>query len=147
MTNSSEDTTEGFPSRERLRFEAIDFQCFQDGRCVADVELEWSDGTRYQGKAEGTDTLQGGLRAGALATLRAVEAAAQGRVNLEFVGVKAVRAFDAWVTIVAVRGRNDASSYLLLGSFADLEDPTPHSAALALLDATNRIMEKYLRGT
>lgn len=108
--------------------------------------LERKDGTRHEGNAEGTNTLQGGLRAGALATLRASEAAAAGRVKLEFVGVKAVRAFDAWVTIVAVRARAGDRTYQLLGSMADIEDPTPRSAALALLDGTNRVMEMYLDG-
>lgn len=132
------------PGRNRLRFEAIDFECFPDGRCTATVELEWKEGERFDGRAEGTHTMQGGLRAGALATLRAAESAAEGRLKLEFVGVKAVRAFDAWVTIAAVRARSQDTAYHLLGSYADLEDPTPRSAALALLDATNRVLEKYL---
>ncbi len=131
--------------RNRLRFEAIDFECFPDGRCTASVELEGKGGEHFQGRAEGTHTLQGGLRAGALAALRATESAAEGRLKLEFVGVKAVRAFDAWVTIAAVRARSEAKAYNLLGSYADLEDPTPRSAALALLDATNRVMERYLK--
>ena len=130
--------------RDRLRFDSIDFECFPNGRCHAEVVLEWKDGSRYEGHAEGTNTLQGGLRAGALATLRASEAAASGKVTLEFVGVKAVRAFDAWVTIVAVRARAGDRTYQLLGSMADVEDPTPRSAALALLDGTNRVMEMYL---
>jgi len=132
------------PGRERLRFDAIDFECFPDGRCTATVELEWRDGTRFVGTAEGTDTLQGGLRAGALATLRSAQQAAEDVVKLQFVGVKAVRAFDAWVTVVAVRAKSEEQTYHLLGAFADAEDPTPRSAALALLDATNRVMEKYL---
>ena len=131
-------------SRERLRFEAIDFECFPDGRCRAAVELEWQEGTRYDGSAEGTHTLQGGLRAGALAALRAAEASTEGGIRLEFVGVKAVRAFDAWVTIVAVRTRTDERADLLLGSYADLEAPTPRSAALALLDGINRVIGRYL---
>jgi hypothetical protein len=131
--------------RNRLRFEAIDFECFPNGRCTAVVELEWKDRARFEGRAEGTHNMQGGLRAGALATLRAAESAAEGRLKLEFVGVKAVRAFDAWVTIAAVRARSEEKTYHLLGSYADLADPTPRSAALALLDATNRVMERYLQ--
>lgn len=145
MSETHDSQAHAPPGRNRLRFEAIDFECFPNGRCTAAVELEWQGGARFQGRAEGTHTMQGGLRAGALATLRAAEIAADGRLKLEFVGVKAVRAFDAWVTIAAVRARSENTSYHLLGSYADLDDPTPRSAALALLDATNRVLERYLQ--
>jgi hypothetical protein len=146
VASSDQHENPGSGQRLRLRFEALDFECFPDGRCKAVAELEWRDGSRFSGTAEGTNTLQGGLRAGALAALRAADQAAGEGLRLQFIGVKAVRAFDAWVTIVAVRAKRDEKSYHLLGSFADLGDPTPRSAALALLDATNRVLERHLAG-
>ncbi|MEX0979854.1 MAG: hypothetical protein WDZ89_02100 [Gemmatimonadota bacterium] len=114
------------------------------------MTLKWSDGAQYSGEAEGTETQQGRLRLGALACLRAAEAATGGGLVLELRGVKSVRAFDASVVIVSVRGRSADERYELLGSAtspdieAEAARGSVRGAALAILDATNRVLGKFV---
>lgn len=129
--------------RERLRFDDFNYEVFANGQCLATLSLELQ-GDRYQGASEGTHTLEGRLRVGALAAVQAAEAATANRIELELLGVKAVRAFDQWIVIVSIRGRSGDHSYRLLGSFATDEADAARGAAMAVLDATNRILEKYL---
>ena len=129
--------------RERLRFQNFAYEPYMNGRCAAEVTLEL-DGRVFEGKSEGTQTLEGQLRCGALAAVEAAEGATDSQISLELLGVKAVRAFDQWIVIVSVRGRTDAQSYRLIGSFATDERDASRGAALAVLDATNRILERYL---
>jgi hypothetical protein len=130
--------------RERLAFQDFQFKAFANGRCSTAVTLGWRDGVTYDGNADGTQTLEGKLRCGALASLAAAENATQGQVNLDLLGVKALRAFDQWIVIVLIRGRGEEDTYRLLGSYATAEDEAAKGAALAVLDATNRILEKYM---
>lgn len=129
--------------RSRLRFDEFTAESFPDGRVRVGVALEW-EGTLYTGEAPGTETLEGETRAAALATLQASQQATRGTLSLELMGVKAIRAFDAWVVIVSVRGRSPDQEYSLIGSAACPEGQTTRGAALAVLDAINRILEKYV---
>jgi hypothetical protein len=129
--------------RERLRFQYFAYKPFVNGRCSTEVKLEF-DGREFDGSAEGTQTLEGQLRCGALAAVEAAEEATDRHISLELLGVKAVRAFDQWIVIVSVRGRTDEQAYRLIGSFATAERDAARGAALAVLDATNRILERYL---
>jgi hypothetical protein len=136
--------------QRRVRFESCEVETFPDSRCRCRVTLKWSDGAQYSGEAEGTETQQGRLRLGALACLRAAEAATGGRLVLELRGVKSVRAFDASVVIVSVRGRSADERYELLGSAtspdieAEAARGSVRGAALAILDATNRVLGKFV---
>jgi len=130
--------------RSRLRFEDLGSRSFPDGRVRIRVDLEWR-GTLYSGESRGTDTLEGQTRASALATLQSAQQATRGTLSLELMGVKAIRAFDAWVVIVSVRGRSADDEYSLIGCSACREDTTNRGACLAVLDALNRILEKYVR--
>ena len=130
-------------ARDRLRFDEFQYETFANGHCQAGVSLELQ-GEVFRGSSEGTHTLEGRLRCGALAAVQAAEGATAGQVKLDLLGVKAVRAFDQWIVIVSVRGRSGDRSYRLLGSFATDEADAARGAALAVLDATNRILEKYL---
>ena len=130
--------------RERLQFQDFSYEQFPDGRCAAGVTLAWTEDTTFEGAADGTQTLEGKLRCGAQAALTAAEAATKGQINLSLLGVKALRAFDQWIVIVSVRGRSDRGNYRLIGSYATAEEEAARGAALAVLDATNRILEQYI---
>jgi hypothetical protein len=132
--------------RSRVRFEGFHRETFPDGRVRIEVELEWKGGTRFRSQAEGTGTLEGETRAAALASLEAAETVTEGRLSLELMGVKAIRAFDGWVVIVSVRGESAAGTYSLIGSTACPDGRTTRGAAVAVLDAINRILEKYMDG-
>lgn len=131
--------------RQRLRLQGFDLHVFPDGRCKAEVSLEWVEGSVIRGEADGTKTLESTLRAAALACVEAAEKATEDDLELELRGVKAVRAFDAWVVIVSVEGRGEDQPYRLLGAATSPDDESlPRSTVQAVLDATNRVLEKYL---
>jgi hypothetical protein len=130
--------------RERLRFDDFRLDRFPNGRCVARVGLQWTRGRTFTGEAEGTQTKQGELQAAAKAALNAAADSVWGRVALELKGVKAVRAFDAWVVVVSVSARIENLDFRLLGAFPSPGTDISRGAVLAVLDATNRVLQRYL---
>jgi len=131
--------------RQRLRFEELVHESAPDVRCRITVRLEWQ-GRKIQGQSEGLETLQGRLRAAAEATLHATITAMTTHPHFDVVGVKAIRAFDGWVVVVRVNGAAEGRTYKLLGSAScEDEDRLPHTAALAVLDATNRLVERLMQ--
>jgi hypothetical protein len=131
------------PRRERLRFEDFVHETFQDGRTRVSVVLEWRD-QRHPGEATGVETREGAVRTAAQAALRAASAATGGRFEAELVGIKAVRAFDAWIVITSLRARTPGQNYRLLGSSEAPGDDTARGAVLSILDAVNRVLEPYM---
>lgn len=129
--------------RERLRFEDVEHDTFPDGRCRVRVRFEWH-GERISAESAGTETREGILRAAARATLDVARIATRDRVRMELTGIKAVRAFDAWVIIAAVRAHTPDGTLSLLGSLATADDDPARGAVLAVLDATNRALERHL---
>jgi len=125
--------------RERLRFTAFKFTRSPAAYCTADVDLEWVDGERYHGRAEGVASPTGDLRLSAEAALRAISIFARGEIAFELIGVKALRAFDANVVIVSVLARRAGGEARLLGCHLADEDSL-RSAVLATLQATNRLL-------
>lgn len=149
VVNSGEETPvqlprEGVFARRRVRLEGVEHRSFPDSSYRCTVALTWRDSRRVEGSGQEADTQQGRLRAAAEACLRAQEEATEGRLRLELGGVKAVRAFDAWVVIAQVRAVGEDQSYRLIGSVDIPGDHVAQGAVLAALDATNRILERYL---
>lgn len=128
--------------RERLRFSHFGFQRSTDGRCTAEVELEWVDGIRVRGYASGQSSPTVDLRVAAEAALRAIERFGQGGLAFELLGVKAIRAFDANVIIVSVANRGSGPTRLL-GSCLVEDDPV-RGAVVAVLSATNRVLGNFI---
>jgi hypothetical protein len=129
-------------SDERLRFHEFGFQRLPNGRCRAKVILTWSDGRRFEGSSDGVSSQTGELRCCAVAAVNALEQAVQPRLTFELLGVKTVRAFDATVVIVSLSDRGEAT-LRLVGACLTETDP-PRGAALAVLNATNRLLGNYL---
>ena len=129
-------------SDERLRFHEFGFQRLPNGRCRAKVILTWSDGRRFEGSSDGVSSQTGELRCCAVAAVNALEQAVQPRLTFELLGVKTVRAFDATVVIVSLSSRGEAT-LRLVGACLTETDP-PRGAALAVLNATNRLLGNYL---
>ena len=126
------------PDRTRLKFVDFDFSTLPSGRCRSRVVLEWKQGASYEGAAEGLGSQTGELRCAAEATVEALEQAVDGKVKMELLGVKAVRAFDAVVVIVSLSCHN-GSAQRVVGSYLS-DDELPRGAALAVLNATNRLL-------
>jgi hypothetical protein len=77
-----------------------------------------------------------------MAAVHALEQAVQPRLTFELLGVKAVRAFDATILIVSLTARAE-QTIRLVGSCLTEADPQ-RGAALAVLNATNRLLGNYL---
>ena len=130
--------------RERLRFIEFDFERLPNGRCRARVQLQWGDGSRFEGEAEGFGSEAGQLRCAAEAMLQAIQRAVEGQITFELLGVKSVRAFDAVVLIVSIGSHYEGDSHRLVGSFLADTD-TARGAAVAVLNATNRLLGNIIR--
>jgi hypothetical protein len=107
------------------------------------VVLSWADGREFVGESDGVTSQAGELRCSAVAAVEALERAVDPHVDFELLGVKAVRAFDATVVIVSLSARMEADASRLVGSYLTETDP-PRGAALAVLNATNRLLGNYL---
>ena len=128
--------------RERLRFTNFQFGRTPQGTCSAEVELEWLEGQRVSGRAEGTSSAMGDLRVAADAALNAIRRFSEGALDLELVGVKALRVFDANVVIVAISRRGEPTARLL-GCYLAEADPI-RASVIAVLNATNRILGNFI---
>ncbi len=126
---------------ERLRFGSFTFTRSPAGRCVVQVELEY-DGKRFVGRTEGQSSPIGDLRLGAEAAIEAIESFASGGLGLELMGVKLIRAFDANVIIVSATQRSARGTRLVGCYLADRD--AVRGAALAVLNATNRVLGNYI---
>ena len=129
--------------RERLRFSNFGFTRTPSGRCSAEVELEWVDGVRVVGRAEGQTSELGDLRIAAEAALRALESFSDQALVFELIGVKLLRAFDANVVIVSVGVKRGEGPGKLLGCYLAERD-IPRGAVLAVLNATNRVLGNFI---
>ena len=130
-------------TRERLRFEEFDHHASQNSRARVKVVLTHR-GERFTGEATGVETREGASRTAALAAIAAASAATNGRFMAELMGIKLVRAFDSWIVITALRANSSDESYRLLGSSEAPGDDTTRGAVLSVLDAINRVLQKYL---
>jgi hypothetical protein len=125
---------------DRLRFVGFKLDRLPSGECRARVTLAWPDGPRFEGEARGLTSQAGELRCAAQASLQALAQAVRDPA-FELVGVKAVRAFDATVVIVSLGLPGHSEGPRVVGSYLTEGDP-PRGAALAVLNATNRLLAK-----
>ena len=130
------------PNLGRLKFQDFEFRRLASGRCRAKVVLSWADGRQFVGESEGVTSQAGELHCCAVAAVHALEQAVAAKLSFELLGVKAVRAFDATVVIVSLSAREAQTASRLVGSYLSENDP-PRGAALAVLNATNRILGNY----
>ncbi len=125
---------------DRLRFVGFKLERLPSGECRARVTLAWPDGPRFEGEARGLTSQAGELRCAAQAALQALAQAVHDPA-FELVGVKAVRAFDATVVIVSLGLPGHSEGPRVVGSYLS-EGDGPRGAALAVLNATNRLLAK-----
>ena len=134
------------PPSERLRFAEFTLDRLPNGRCRAWVGLTWKDSEQFTGESEGLGSQAGELRCAAQACVSALAQAVQGGgagISFELLGVKAVRAFDATVIIVSLAAHGEGSGHRVVGFYLT-ETDTARGAALAVLNATNRILGNRL---
>ena len=133
-------------SIRRIRFDAFSLDVTAGGACRARVQLSWPGGSTHEGEQEGVDSSTGRLRCAAEATALALRRAMDGKVDLELLGVKAIKSFDAIVVVVSLASQAEGESQRLVGSCI-LESNPERGAALAVLNATNRMVGNIIDHT
>lgn len=133
-----------YPDTPRLRVDRVDYAAGPDGTGSVEVQLSWRD-RRWAGHGRGLMTREGDLRMGADATLEAVASSTDGRFAPTLGGIKAIRAFDAWLVIVSLEVDVDGEHLRLLGAQAADGGDLVRGSVLAVLDALNRVLERQLR--
>lgn len=125
---------------DRLRFSEFVLDRLPNGRCRARVTLSWPEGSEFGGEAEGLASQSGELRCAADACVAALTRATSNELRFEVLGVKAIRAFDANVVIVSLSHPGGERPQRLIGCFMTEDADPTKGAALAVLNATNRIL-------
>ncbi len=125
---------------DRLRFSEFALDRLANGRCRARVVLTWQEVNEFVGESEGLGSQAGELRCAAEACVTALTKAMKGELKFELLGVKAVRAFDSSVVIVSMAVPDQNETHRLVGCFLTEEADPTRGAALAVLNATNRIL-------
>jgi hypothetical protein len=131
-----------FTGRERLKFADFSFSRTPSGQCSAEVSLEW-DNVIYFGRANGQSSPLGDFRVAAEAALKALQDFAKDAMHFELLGIKHVRAFDSNLLIVSVSLREDSKLTRLVGCYL-AETDTRRGAAMAVLNATNRVLGNHI---
>ena len=129
---------------KRARFESIALSQPQAGMIKATATLEWQH-QKVTGECEGEPSLAGELRACAIATMRAVEKVAEGKVSFTLIGAKEVHVFDHDLVAVLIQSP-ELPDHRMIGTSIISEDRR-RSAALAVLSATNRAVGNYIEAT
>ncbi len=125
----------------RARFNDIQVLHEPGRRVRVRVTLEW-EGRRVTGEAVGEAGSAIELRTTVTAALSALEQLTQTSLGIRSVGVKQIRAFDAELIVVSLY-REAPGGQKLLGAVLAGSDPH-RSAALALLNALNRVLGTYI---
>jgi len=130
----------------RIRFGKFEIDLQHESGCTSNVLLEWAPGDVYVGSASGDNSERGHLRSGAEAAAHALELASGGSVELDVLAVKSIEGFDTVLVIVALRSAAAKINERLSGSCL-IKDGVPRTAALAVLDATNRLYDHAIGRT
>ncbi len=128
------------PTR-RARFVGVRVEQLRSGTRQATVELEW-DGRVFSGVAEGEAIAAGEMRTCAQATLLALQSVIEGAATFSLIGIKATRIFDTELVAVLLSS-DQARGQQLIGSSLVTES-VHQAAALAVLNATNRLLGNFL---
>ena len=122
-----------------LLFEDVEIRGSRSKGVTCRVTLRRGD-DEYVGEAEGMETDRSRVELSARAALAAVAAAGGPDSRLSLEGAKVITAFDRELVLVGVNARIGRSAQLLTGSCV-MKESAETSAALAVLNATNRWVE------
>lgn len=125
----------------RLRFVSVELERLPGSRTRISVTLD-DAGETFREEAEAVGGSQVELRLAARATLSAIGSALGRPDFVRLVGLKQVHAFDADIVLVAVRTA-DRPGRRLVGAVPVEDDPC-RTAAVATLDAVNRVLSRDL---
>ena len=124
---------------DRIKLEAFQIEDLPDEECQVRVELGWGDEDRFVATDSGPSSDDGSCLTAARATIEALETAADGNVTFDLEGVKALEAFDTTVVIAFLICHSERHNLPFLGACLVKEEHISRYAALAVLNATNRL--------
>ena len=131
------------PFPERLRFAEFTLDRLPNGRCRARVGLTWRDSEQFTGEGEGLASQAGELRCSAQACVVALGQAVQGGPELRAPGREGGSCVRRHRGDRLARRARRRQRTRVVGSYLTEAD-TPRGAALAVLNATNRILGNRL---
>jgi hypothetical protein len=135
----------------RLRFVSLEHRTLPNSRFEVEVTLHGWENQPFTGTAEGTDLAEGRMRAGAEATIQALATYLDGTLGFAFRGARTIRSFDSYIVVVALRVQSggpargegeEPEGRNLIGCVAIPDRDLARGAALAVLNASNRILER-----
>ncbi len=129
---------------DRIRFQMANATPTADGRCMVEVQLSLPGGAQLFGNSEGPDLPDARVRAGADATVEALDPVLRGRLHLRYKGGRVLEAFDSTLVIVSLAGTLGGREYTLIGAVSADDRDLVEGGALAVLDAANRVIERFL---
>lgn len=127
--------------QRRVRFAAVEVEHARANAATARVVLQW-EGESFEGSAEGEVGGAFEIRTSAQATVHALQRVLDDRLTFQLVGAKALRIFDHDLVAVLLHSP-EAPDRRLVGTSLVLDD-MHRAAALAVLNATNRLVGSYL---
>lgn len=127
--------------QRRVRFAAVEMEHARANSTSARVVLQW-EGESFQGEADGETGGAFEIRTSAQAALHALQRVLAGRLTFQLVGVKALRIFDHDLVAVLLHSPEVPDRRLVGTSL--VQDDIHRAAALAVLNATNRLVGSYL---
>ncbi len=131
----------------RIAFDKLRIEHFDNNKCVVLVVLTWPRGEVFFGASEGEDSATGQLGSTAEAAIRALERAADHRVEFELERVRQVSESNTVLAHLSIL--KPAGDHIRLLCGACLTNGKPlHAAVKAVLNATNRLFESdfiYMR--
>lgn len=130
--------------RQRVKFVGVERTLLPEARTRVRVSLEW-DGAVRMGEDIGEASAAWEMRTAAVAAVKAVQGISPEDLHLRLIGVKQIRAFDQEITVVSLL-RDTTPAQRLVGAVLTTEEPL-RTAALAVLNALNRVLGNYLSTT
>ncbi len=124
---------------DRIGFKEFKLEQLPENRCAAQVVLAWPEGDGFTGTASGEDSEMGRLRCAADAAARAVALSVNHEIALQPAEVKTIQESNVGIVVILLSGQVLGETQQFVGSCIIGEEPA-RSAALSVLNATNRIM-------
>ena len=130
-------------SQKRLRFDGADVFEVADQQCRVDVALSFAERVIQASSAGSSDGI-GALKVAAVAALRAIEEAVEGRFSCALVDIDHVNALGKDLIAVLVNVDFEGKQVQVFGS-CQLQGRDVDAAVKAALNATNRFVELATR--
>ena len=128
--------------RRRVHLRRVGMEYPRVGRATATAVLEWQD-ELFEARLEGESGPAVELRLAGLATLSALEQVLAQQLTFTLVGIRSIRAFDRDLVVALTRTDQEGTDRPLVGISLAAQSLW-HGAALAVLNATNRLLGNYL---